>query len=356
MPYPPSWGYPYSDRVDEQRLLERIEELCRRDLSSKALRERVLAVLRERVAFDAHVFMLTDPYTKVATSPLADVPMLPWPMLPELVRWRYLTTVNRWDRLLGSPASSLRTATRSPSESLLWRHVHQKLGILDSAYVAFGDRYGAWGSLELLRTSEVFTADELDFLTAVKAPITAGLRGAVSRTFVDPADQLLPLGAAVVVLGPDLVVRDQTQGAAEALLRLNPPDEPMAPIPAAAYNLGAALIAWEEGVPVGEPWARVHLGGSRWVTVKASRLGAGIAVSIEPSTPPERMDLFARSFGLSARETDVFLLLGNGLDSKEIAAALVLSDHTVNDHVKAILAKTGNRTRQMVLARALGGG
>jgi DNA-binding CsgD family transcriptional regulator len=99
----------------------------------------------------------------------------------------------------------------------------------------------------------------------------------------------------------------------------------------------------------------VHLGGSRWVTVKASRLGAGIAVSIEPSTPPERMDLFARSFGLSARETEVFLLLGTGQDSKEIAAVLVLSEHTVNDHVKAILAKTGNRTRQMVLARALGG-
>lgn len=336
--------------------MERIGELCRREHSSKALRERVLTVLRERMAFDAHVFMLTDPHTKVATSPLADVPMLPWPMLPELVRWRYLTTVNRWDRLLGSPASSLRTATRSPSESLLWQHVHRQLGILDSAYVAFGDRYGAWGSLELLRTGEVFTAEELDFLTTVGAPVAAGLRAAVSRTFVDPEDQLMPIGAAVVVLGPDLVVQDQTQGAAEALLRLNPPEEPMAPIPAAAYNLGGALLAWEQGVPVGEPWARLHLGGSRWVTAKASRLGDGIAVSIEPSTPPERMDLFARSFGLSARETQVFSLLGTGSDSKEIAAVLVLSEHTVNDHVKAILAKTGSRTRQMVLARALGGG
>ena len=127
--------------------MERIGELCRGEFSSKALRERVLRVLRERLAFDAHVFMLTDPQTKVATSPLADVPMLPWPMLPELVRWRYLTTVNRWDRLLGSPASSLRTATQSPSESLLWQHVHRRLGILDSAYVSFGDRYGAWARL-----------------------------------------------------------------------------------------------------------------------------------------------------------------------------------------------------------------
>src|SRR3712207_4876240 len=187
--------------------------------------------------------MLTDPHTKVATSPLADVPMLPWPMLPELVRWRYLTTLNRWDRLLDSPASSLRTATRSPSESLLWRHVHRKLGILDSAYVSFGDRYGVWGSLELLRTTQAFTAEELKFLTALASPVATGLRTAVSRTFVDPADQLLPVGAAVVVLSADLAVRIQTQGAADVLLRLNPPDEPMTPIPAAAYNVGAALLA-----------------------------------------------------------------------------------------------------------------
>ncbi len=62
----------------------------------------------------------------------------------------------------------------------------------------------------------------------------------------------------------------------------------MQPIPASAYNVGAALVAQEAGVPVGEPWARVHLGGGRWVTVRASRLGEDVAVSIEPSTPAER--------------------------------------------------------------------
>jgi DNA-binding CsgD family transcriptional regulator len=340
--------------VDDRRLLERIEKLSQGALSSKALREQVLAVLRKRMAYDAHVFMLIDPVTKVATSPLADVPMLPWPRLPELIRCRYLTLVNRWDRLIGQRASSLLTATRSPSESLMWQHVHRELGIVDSAYVSFGDRYGAWGSLELLRTTAPFTAEELDFLTDLAPATATGLRASVARTFVDAAEQLLPVGAAVVVLGPDLAVRSQTEGAADALLRLNPPDEPMAPIPAAAYNIGAALIAQEQGVPVGEPWARVHLGGSRWVTVKASRLGGDVAVSIEPSTPSERMDLFARGFGLSTREQQVLSLLGTGLDSKEIAGALVLSEHTVNDHVKTILAKTGSRTRQILLARVLG--
>lgn len=335
-------------------LRRRVESVCRADLSAKALRERVLAVVRERIPYDGHVFALTDPVTRVATAPHADVPMLPWERLPEIIRWRYLSVVNRADRLLGRPASSLRTATRSPEESLVWAHVQRDLGVVDTAMVAFGDRYGAWGMLELWRTSTVFAPDELDVLTALVPAITTGLRAVVARTFAGPAEDLLTSGPAVIVLGPDLTVRSQTDDAAEALFRLLPPDEPMTPIPAAAYNIGAALIAQEEGIPVGEPWSRVHLGANRWVTVRASRLGEDIAVSIEPSTPAERMDLYARSCGLSTRESEILTLLGVGLDSREIAGQLFLSEHTVHDHVKAALAKTGARTRQVMLARATG--
>ena len=111
------------------------------------------------------------------------------------------------------------------------------------------------------------------YLGSLAPYVVPGLRSALARTFVDTPDQLLPVGPAVVVLDPDLQVHAQTAGAAAALLQLNPPDEPMTPIPAAAYNVAAALVAVEQGVPVGEPWARVHLGGSRWVTVKADRMG-----------------------------------------------------------------------------------
>ena len=79
-------------------------------------------------------------------------------------------------------------------------------------------------------------------------------------------------------------------------------------------------------------------------------------MSVEPATPAERMDLFARASGLSTRESEVLGLLGMGLDSRDIAARLVLSQHTVNDHVKAVLAKTQARTRQVLLSRALGAG
>ncbi|RNL63358.1 LuxR family transcriptional regulator [Nocardioides marmoriginsengisoli] len=317
------------------------------------MRERVLELLRPAVPYDGHVFALTDPVTRVATAPHADVPMLPWDRLPETIRWRYLTTLNRVDQLVGRPAASL-LGTGDASDSPLWQHVLREVGVVDTATVAFADPYGTWAYLDLWRTTEPFTAADLAVLTGLVGPVTAGLRAALARTFVDPAEQLLPVGPAVVLLGPDLVVHQLTEGAATALFTLLPPDELRAPIPAAAYNLAAALLAEEAGIPVGEPWSRVHLGGSRWVTVKASRLGAEIAVSIEPATTAERLDLFARAHGLSDREAQVIGLLGIGLDTREIAGQLFLSEHTVNDHVKAVLAKAGARTRQVLLARIAG--
>ncbi|NMN97397.1 helix-turn-helix transcriptional regulator [Antrihabitans stalactiti] len=339
--------------------LDRIERTCQADHTAKVLREKLLADIRAIVPFDGHVFALTDPVSRVATSPLADVPGLPWPRLPDLIRWRYLTRINRWSDLLdeGRGASSLLGSTAGdPSQSLLWRNVLRDLGVVDTAALAFGDRYGCWGFLDLWRTSSgAFTPGELSFLSALSGSVSAGLRRALARTFVDPDRRLSPIGPAIVILGPDLQVRVQTAGAAEALLRLNPPDEPMPPIPAAAYNIGAALIAVENGVGVGPAWSRVCLGGSRWVTVKADRIGGGdIAVSIEPSTAAERMDLFGRAHALSTRESEVLVLLGAGMDSREMAAELVISEHTVNDHVKAMLAKAGARTRQVLLSRALG--
>jgi DNA-binding CsgD family transcriptional regulator len=304
--------------------------------------------------WDGHVFCLCDPVTRVLTSPLADVPNLPWQRLPELVRWRYLTAMNRVDSLADSSARSL-VGTGRRDESPVWQHVQRGLGVTDVASVAFADRYGVWGFLELWRLTGVFADAELEQLTASQPAVTCGLRSAVLRTFAGAeAVEQVAVGPAVVVLGPDLQVRTQTDAAAEALLRLNPPDEPMPPIPASAYNVGSALVAQEAGIPVGEPWSRVALGGARWVTVRASRLGEDVAVSIEPSTAAERVDLVARSAGLTDRETEVLGVLVAGLTSPEIAARLNLSQHTVNDHVKSVLARTGAPNRQRLLARILG--
>jgi DNA-binding CsgD family transcriptional regulator len=57
---------------------------------------------------------------------------------------------------------------------------------------------------------------------------------------------------------------------------------------------------------------------------------------------------------LTRRESEVLALLCEGLDTREIAARMVVSEHTAGDQLKAILAKTGAHTRQILLARGLG--
>ena len=102
-------------------VLDRVERLCREPLSPKVLRQRAVEVVRRAVPFDAYVWLLTDPVTCVGTSPLADVPMLEWPRLPELSRQRYLTTVNRWTDPSATRASACPPWPASPVQSSIAR-------------------------------------------------------------------------------------------------------------------------------------------------------------------------------------------------------------------------------------------
>jgi DNA-binding CsgD family transcriptional regulator len=347
--------------VSTAGVLDRVERLCREPLSPKALRERALEVVRRTVPFDAYVWMLTDPVTCVGTSPLADVPMLAWPRLPDLGRLRYLTTVNRWPELrrAGTPAVSLHAATDGQlSRSALWREALDGMGVTDVASAVFADRFGCWAWLDLWRCGATFTPDEVALLAELTVPLTEGIRMAQARTFAADTKPLELAGPAVVLLDAELRVVSQTATAGATLRVLNPPgEEPIPdPIPAAALNVGAALVAAEAGVPVGPPWSRVHLGAGRWVTLRAERMTGAVelAVTIEVSTVAERREVFALAHGLSPREREVLGHLATGADSRTMARALVLSEHTVNDHVGAVLAKTGTPTRQVLLSRIAG--
>ncbi len=342
-------------------VLDRVERLCREPLSPKALRERALEVLGRVLPFDAHVWLLTDPVTCVGTSPLADVPMLDWPRLPELSRQRYLTTLNRWTELrrAGTPSASLRAATEGDlSRSALWREVLDDMDVTDVASTVFADRFGCWAWLDLWRTGGTFADAEVDLLVRLSTLLATGIRAAQARTFVDDARPLDLAGPAVLLLDPGLRVVGRTATAEAALRELNPPgEEPLpSPIPAAALNVGAALLAAEAGRPVGPPWSRVHLGAGRWVTLRAERMSgvAEIAVTIEASTVAERREVFALAHGLSPREREVLGHLTTGADARAVARALGLSEHTVNDHVGAVLAKCGAPTRAVLAGRIAG--
>jgi DNA-binding CsgD family transcriptional regulator len=356
-----------ADSWARARARERIGAVLSQPVDARALRLQVLAVLREVIDFDAHVWLLTDPVTTVGVAPVAEVPCLP--ELPALIKAKYATPVNRWTVLQPqqSPAATLSHAVGGELDrSLMWRDVLCRYGIGDMASVVFADQFGCWGFLDLWRnnTRGSFSAADTEFLAAIAAPLATALRHSQARTFVDPATQhRLGLGPVVLTLDDDLRITSRTAASRGWLDALLPPGPDERAIPASVYNVAAQLLAAEQGVDAHPAFARTHLADGFWLALRAARLSpdqppasgaATIVVTIEEASASERVELFGRAFGLTPREYELLGVLATGSDTRAMAREMSLSEHTIQDHLKSIFAKTGSHDRVTVLSRALG--
>ena len=340
----------------------RIDRRCGDALDDRALRIALIEEIRRAVAFDWYAWLLTDPETEVGSSPLSDFPSLS--ELPRLVRAKYVTPVNRWTSH-GAGVVTLASRTEADLErSRTWREFVGQHGVVDVASVVFRDKYGCWGWLDLWRTAPgtPFDDGEVAALGGVVDVVTARLRRAQARTFDMVGEAAVPRDPAVLVLTPDLGVAAQTRETDDYLRALLPSGDDRPPVPAAAYNVAAQLLAVEQGVDAHEPRARVHLGEGTWLTLRAARVGQpgpaldqDIAVTIMLASPGERRSLFGLSHALSPREREVVDLVAHGADTHTIAARMFLSEHTVQDHLKSVFAKTGTRNRRSLVSRLAGG-
>jgi DNA-binding CsgD family transcriptional regulator len=370
LPIPGIWGYsgggsrsvgPVPRASAFEHVRRRTEQTCASALDSRSLRLGLLEAISQVVPFDAYVWLLTDPETSVGTSPVADVPCLH--ELPRLVRLKYVSDVNHWTALDTVGTAHL-SAVRDEAPGETWAGLLSRYGITDVASSVFKDRYGCWGWLDLWRSagSGRFNDSEVQFLTSLVQVVTSAIRRCQANTFiVRPPGVPRPPGPAVLLLSPGLDVMRVTPESQHYLQILVPPPVGTSPIPANAYNVAAQLLAVEEGANQNRASARVHLSQGHWLTLRAARLAASepvpqrdIAVTIEESSPGDRLDMFSRSFGMSQRETELLGLLVTGADTRELGRRMLLSEHTVQDHLKNIFAKTSAHNRQTVVARALG--
>jgi DNA-binding NarL/FixJ family response regulator len=350
---------PADDRLIAVSVASRVLTACERATDHRALRREVLGVLAAVVSFDAHVWLLTDPETCVGSSPYAWVPRME--ELPSLIRLKYLE--HGWTAMSAGAVTCWADGSSGRAGERAWRaHLEHAYGVRDVAATVLRDDGGCWGFLDLWRFGEPFRRDELDLLRRALTPVPAALGRCLATSFTTLAPESGGSEPAVLLLSSELVVRHQTP-ATEAYLRsLLPTEEDRRPVPAAAYNVAAQLLAVEAEVDVRPASSRVSLRPGQWLTLRAARLQAGtggtpsddIAVTIEPSTPPERLGMFTLVHALTRREADVVRCLVEGLDTRDVAARLFLSEYTVQDHLKAIFDKTGARSRRVLLARARG--
>jgi DNA-binding CsgD family transcriptional regulator len=341
--------------------IDRVARICDRGGDLRSLRIALIEEIRRAVPFDAYAWLLTDPESEVGSAPIADVPCLP--ELPRLIRLKYLTLINRWTGL-DAPVALLTTATGGElSESLVWSELLNDYAVTDVASAVFRDRFGCWAFLDLWRigSSGAFTHAEAGFLEAVAPTVTSALRRAQAQTFRGDASSLMMRGPIVLMLSPELEVKGQTPETTHYLRLLVPPDGDRAPIPAAAYNVAAQLLSLEEGVDHHPAMTRVHLGEGIWLTLRGARIdvdsssdSSDIAVTIERTSPGERLRVFSLACGLTPRERDVLQHLVTGADTRAVAKRMFVSEHTVQDHLKSIFTKTVTRSRAELLMTATG--
>ena len=347
--------------------MARIAGISREDIDERNLRVRLLDEVRRVVPFDASVWLLTDPETTVGSSPVADLGLGGGRGidLATLIRLKYSSTINRWTALSTETPVTLVDALEGSGARDAWADLLATHGIKDVLSSVLRDAHGCWGFLDLWRVGGTFTPVERSLIAEFTHIVTPALRRSLLRSFErkprsSEQEASTQHGPVLLLLTDELRPIAQTADADRYLRALLPTDAARAPIPAAAFNVGAQLLASECGVDDHPARARVHLHDGRWVTLRAARIGepsataASIAVSIEQTTAFDRASLYARVAGLTDRESELLQHLVTGHDTRAISLAMFVSEHTVQDHLKAIFAKTGLNTRRLVVARATG--
>lgn len=348
------------DAAKVARARRDILQLCHAGLDSQELRRTLLKALRRVTSIDAFWAATVDPDTLLFTGSVIEG--IPEPATPAFLANEFLQDdANKFVALArgGTPVSSLSAATRGDlGQSARYRDILAPLGMGDELRAALLSDGACWGVLCLHRQrgDPDFAADDIALLRDLAPHVAEGLRTAL---LLERAD-LAPMadGPGVIMLADDGTVIATTPAAAIWLAELG--DWPRRDeAPQSVRAVAARLWALErDGIPGGGllPRGRVRTRAGRWAILHAARLsgpaaGGATAVVVEPAPPVEVAPLVLRAYALTARETRVAQLVLQGHSTVEIAAALCISALTVQDHLKAIFAKTGVNNRRALVAQ-----
>ena len=328
--------------------------LCHSGLDPPALRAGVLRSLRRLMPVDAAFFATADPETLLFTSAYAEEPLAA--ATPLFLDNEFGgNDVNKFAALAATPThvSSLDTATRGDRRSSgRYRDIMRPAGLGDELRAALTSGQDCWGYLCLHRTDHPlgFTPAEAALVTRVGPHIAHALRQSVLLHGPAPATEDPRPG--VLVLGGDLSVVAATPEAAALLEQLEPAAH--LPLPTVVYAVAAALSRDRAA-----PSTRVRAASGRWLALHASRLDGAdegrVAVVVEPCAPRATVPIRLAAYGLSRREAEVARLVLRGASTRAISAALHISPHTVQDHLKHVFDKLGVRSRRDLVGLMLGG-
>ncbi len=192
---------------------------------------------------------------------------------------------------------------------------------------------------------DVYSPTEVRDVRNLLGPATQSLRSALGHM----AEPLTPRGPVVVILDADGRLLSMTEDAEEVLddLRIDVdtglPGTIMVAAARSRVSRSTTRLTTRLRGTSGR-WVRIH------VTPMAGDSGA-VSVMIDAAAPSDLVPILLDSYGLSERETEIVLQLCRGIGTKEIAGELMISVHTVRDHLKTIFDKAGVNSRGELVAR-----
>ncbi len=345
--------------MTKQRAQDRIAELSRRGYDLATFWRECTEVLEGAVPhYDKPCWYTVDPASLLITSHYHDgLPEFP----PELLRHEYYgDDVNQIADVARSEGgiSTLHEATGGdPSSSRTW-HMNMAMGGDQEMIAALRTANGeAWGAVGLYRApgEPMFDSEDKAFLRAIGADLATGAR--TGLLVGEARDPQWPDSPGLVVLSEAGEVESTTPGVERWLSDLPDGDLDAGRLPTAVHAVaGRALRTADSCDEPGEvAVARVLARSGTWVVLHGTSLVASgsrrVAVIVEPAHPARITPLLMSAYGLTEREQEVTRLVLHGDSTAQIADRLVVSPHTVQEHLKKIFEKTGVRTRRELVGK-----
>jgi len=336
-----------------------LSQRCYAGLDVVSLQAEFLDTLQRIVPFDAAFCATVDPATLLFTG--AVLREIPWEATPRFLANEFLQDdVNKFRSLAAarSPVDWLDHATaRHRPASARYREIMAPLGLGDELRAAFRAGGACWGFLCVHREDgpHGFTPNEARLIARLSSHVGEGLRRgllvAAAETTVDPG------GPGVLVVSEDGSLVATTEAGERWLWELDDGEPSPTRLTLAVQGVLAGLVRNQtDDPPAAEPSVRVRTRSGRWVIVHASPMaglgeGGHVAVVIEPAKPAELAPIILLAHGLTRREGQVAQLALQGKTNKRVARDLRISEHTVEDHLKAIFTKVGVSSRGELTAR-----
>ncbi len=329
-------------------LARRAQKLVHAGLELEELCRGFDGLLREDVPYAVGAWSSLDPASGLNTS----CTMIGLPKDPareaELYRHEFLD---------GEPSSFLSLIAEGRTTAVLsevtggdldrasrYRHLLAGFGVSDELRAICWAGQTAWASATIYRTEGRFTAAEAGRVAALAPYVASGVRLTLLRAAVTSPEAVdEPPG--ILEAHADGQIVAMTDAASSWL-------ELAGSAIVTAANIVAAAVR-------GRPdWrgasSRLRLPDGRVLSLNASTINArdgAVAVIVDRARPAQLGAMLVDAYGLTPRQRDVLSLLLLGRSMGLIASHLGISEHTANDHRKAIYTTLGVSSRAELAAR-----